>query len=495
MKKNRSVLTAAILAISLAASTGISAIPAAAAEMSETETQAAALRSDIEQLEKAIKDLETDQTNCALEIERFEIGIENNDQNYLWSEDGMYAVFADEAAAAYLEQQNAAGDACNALEADCIAASDVLENAKKADADAESVREELAALLTNADGETVTAEEKTAANAARMETIDEEAAALEGSLLTAADDEKAAIEEAIANLRAEYASLKAENEAIAKDAALIKDVEEALAAAQARLDELKSLYEEQVETYWSIFKAREARENEVMKEAAKKLILQLQKKIEDDEQEITNIKPQLLAKQEELARLEAEIRAQIRFSDVAAPEKWYYDAVYWAVRNGVTSGYGEGTFQPDARLTRAQTVTFLYKMAGHPDVSALDAPDFMDVKEGKWYYDAVKWAVANGITTGYGKGTFQPDAACSRAMIVNFIKRYARLNGVYTEPEDKAAFTDVKDTDWFADAVSWAVANGITSGYGEGTFQPNVPCTRAMMVQFLKNYSDMANVA
>ena len=184
-----------------------------------------------------------------------------------------------------------------------------------------------------------------------------------------------------------------------------------------------------------------------------------------------------------------------KFTDVMNPQAWYYDAVYWAARNGITSGYGEGTFQPNARLTRAQTVTFLYKMAGSPDVSGLSAPDFTDVQEGKWYCDAVKWAVANGITNGYGKGTFKPDVACSRAMIVTFLMRYARLTGVYTDPETTASFTDVKDTDWYVDAVNWAVANGITSGYGEGTFQPDVTCTRAMMVQFLKNFNDMANVA
>lgn len=184
----------------------------------------------------------------------------------------------------------------------------------------------------------------------------------------------------------------------------------------------------------------------------------------------------------------------IRFKDVTDPGKWYYNAVYWAADNGITTGYGKDTFQPDARLTRAQTVTFLYRMAGRPDVSAIKSSGFKDVPEGKWYSDAVKWAVTNGITTGYGKGTFQPDIPCSRAMIVTFLMRYTRLNGEYTDPSKVEAFTDVSDDAWYADSVNWAVANKITTGYGKGTFQPNVPCTRAMMVQFLQRMSNLSTI-
>ena len=177
------------------------------------------------------------------------------------------------------------------------------------------------------------------------------------------------------------------------------------------------------------------------------------------------------------------------FTDVTDPEAWYYDAVYWAASEGITSGYGEGTFQPKANLTRAQTVMFLYKMAGQPDVSDVELT-FSDVAADAWYADAVKWAVANEITTGYGEGTFQPSVTCKRSMIVTFIKRYAeKIAGTYTAPAEEASFSDVAADAWYKESVDWAVANGITTGYGEGTFQPNVICNRAMMVTFLQRLS------
>ena len=182
----------------------------------------------------------------------------------------------------------------------------------------------------------------------------------------------------------------------------------------------------------------------------------------------------------------AQADVRVLFSDVTDPAVWYFEPVYWALDNGVTDGYGKGTFQPTAPLTRAQTVMFLYKMAGRPDVSGLPLSSFTDVGEEDWFCDAVRWAVANGITTGYGKGTFQPKAACTRAMIVTFLMRYAKFAGTYAAPASPADFTDVAEDAWYREAVDWALANEITTGYGEGTFQPNVTCTRAMMVTFLK---------
>ena len=183
------------------------------------------------------------------------------------------------------------------------------------------------------------------------------------------------------------------------------------------------------------------------------------------------------------------------FTDVTDPEAWYYDAVYWAASEGITSGYGEGTFQPKANLTRAQTVMFLYKMAGQPDVSDVELT-FSDVAADAWYADAVKWAVANEITTGYGEGTFQPSVTCKRSMIVTFIKRYAeKIAGTYTAPAEEASFSDVAADAWYKESVDWAVANEITTGYGEGTFQPNVICNRAMMVTFLQRLSALGRKA
>ena len=189
-----------------------------------------------------------------------------------------------------------------------------------------------------------------------------------------------------------------------------------------------------------------------------------------------------------------EIAKKIAFKDVADENLWYYDSVYWAVENGVTSGMGEGTFQPMAKLSRAQAVTFLYNLAGRPDVRELQAKEFTDVSNTAWYYNAVKWAVANKITSGYGTGTFQPNATCNRAMIVTFLANYAKAAGTYKEPTTSASFKDVKAKDWFKKSVDWAVENGITSGYGQGTFSPNVTCNRAMMVTFLKKVAELPKV-
>ena len=186
-------------------------------------------------------------------------------------------------------------------------------------------------------------------------------------------------------------------------------------------------------------------------------------------------------------------KAYIRFTDVAKTSLWYFEPVYWALENGVTSGMGEGTFQPTKELTRAQTVTFLYNLAGKPDVSGLTATEFSDVAKGAWYYDAVKWAVANKITSGYGTGTFQPNAKCTRAMVVTFLQNFAKAEGFYMAPITTASFKDVKANDWFRESVDWAVENGITAGYGTGTFSPKVICNRAMMVSFLKKVSELQN--
>ena len=195
-----------------------------------------------------------------------------------------------------------------------------------------------------------------------------------------------------------------------------------------------------------------------------------------------------------MAVCKVEIAKKIAFKDVADENLWYYDSVYWAVENGVTSGMGEGTFQPMAKLSRAQAVTFLYNLAGRPDVSGLQAKEFTDVSNTAWYYNAVKWAVANKITSGYGTGTFQPNATCNRAMIVTFLANYAKAAGTYKEPTTSASFKDVKAKDWFRKSVDWAVENGITSGYGQGTFSPNVTCNRAMMVTFLKKVAELPKV-
>ena len=182
------------------------------------------------------------------------------------------------------------------------------------------------------------------------------------------------------------------------------------------------------------------------------------------------------------------------FVDVIDPSAWYYDSVHWAVKKGITSGMGGDTFQPMARLSRAQTVTFLYNLAGKPDVSKLRAKDFSDVPKSAWYYNAVKWAVANKITSGYGTGTFQPNTTCTRAMVVTFLANYAKAAGTYKAPTKSSNFKDVAANAWYKKSVDWAVQNGITSGYGQGTFSPNVTSNRAMMVTFLKKVAELRKV-
>ena len=178
------------------------------------------------------------------------------------------------------------------------------------------------------------------------------------------------------------------------------------------------------------------------------------------------------------------------FSDVTDPSAWYYNAVRWAVETGTSTGYGDGTFRPESTCTRAEAVALLYKFAGSPDVSSYADPGFSDVTKSDWYYNAVKWAVANGITTGYGAGTFKPYESCSRAMIAAFLMHFAECRGLVTAASD-AGFSDVSSGDWFYSAVNWAAANGVTSGYGEGTFQPYAACSRAMMVTFLQRMAGL----
>ena len=177
------------------------------------------------------------------------------------------------------------------------------------------------------------------------------------------------------------------------------------------------------------------------------------------------------------------------FKDVKDKNAWYYLPVYWAVARGYTSGMGEGTFQPMAKLTRAQAVAFLYKLRGSPDPSWWPEINFSDVPKDAWYYNAVRWAVGAGITSGYGTGTFRPNVDCNRAMIVTFLMNYAKDSVQYKTPTTSSSFKDVPADAWYKPAVDWAVENGITSGYGEGTFRPNAICNRAMMVTFIKSLS------
>ena len=167
------------------------------------------------------------------------------------------------------------------------------------------------------------------------------------------------------------------------------------------------------------------------------------------------------------------------FVDVATGS-YYEDAVDWAVENGITKGTDDTHFSPDGICTRAQAVTFLWRAAGSPKPETRTMP-FTDVPVGSYYYDAVLWAVENGITKGTSDTTFSPNMTCSRAQIVTFLWRSEKSPAAGTANP----FADVKSTAYYADAVLWAVKENITKGTTSTTFSPNADCTRAQIVTFL----------
>ena len=167
------------------------------------------------------------------------------------------------------------------------------------------------------------------------------------------------------------------------------------------------------------------------------------------------------------------------FVDVATGS-YYEDAVDWAVENGITKGTDDTHFSPDGICTRAQAVTFLWRAAGSPKPETHTMP-FTDVPVGSYYYDAVLWAVENGITKGTSDTTFSPNMTCTRAQIVAFLWRSEESPAAGTANP----FADVKADAYYADAVLWAVKENITKGTTSTTFSPNADCTRAQIVTFL----------
>ena len=165
------------------------------------------------------------------------------------------------------------------------------------------------------------------------------------------------------------------------------------------------------------------------------------------------------------------------FADVPA-NSYYADAVLWAAKNGITGGIGNGLFGPNQPCTRAQIVTFLWRAAGSPEPKTMSS--FADVSMDAYYAKAVAWAVENGITTGTGDGKFSPDATCTRAQSVTFLFR-----AIGKLVDSKAEFSDVLTDSYYANAVAWAVENGVTNGIGDGLFGPDNSCTRAQIVTFL----------
>lgn len=170
--------------------------------------------------------------------------------------------------------------------------------------------------------------------------------------------------------------------------------------------------------------------------------------------------------------------AELPFVDVPDTE-YYADAVRWAFENEITTGADETHFEPDGNCTRAQFVTFLWRMYGRPEAET-SSVEFTDIDSGEYYFKALCWAVENGITTGTSESTFEPDGVVTRAQAVTFIWRAAG-----SLPGDGALFNDVAQDEYYAQAVGWAVENGITNGVGDSLFDPDGTCTRAQTVTFL----------
>jgi len=170
------------------------------------------------------------------------------------------------------------------------------------------------------------------------------------------------------------------------------------------------------------------------------------------------------------------------FVDVPA-DAYYYDAVLWAVEEGITSGTSATTFSPDASCTRGQMATFLWRAAGSPEPVSKTSP-FVDVAADAYYAKAVQWAYEKGITGGTSATTFSPDASCTRGQMATFLSRVADGEPV----SDSVMFNDVKSDAYYAKAVQWAYEQKITAGTSATTFSPDDPCTRAQMVTFLYRF-------
>ncbi len=174
------------------------------------------------------------------------------------------------------------------------------------------------------------------------------------------------------------------------------------------------------------------------------------------------------------------------FIDV--PESaYYYDAVYWAVANGITNGTTQTTYSPNDPCTRGQMAAFLWRAAGCPKPQSTEMP-FTDVAQGAYYYDAVLWAVETGITKGVTATEFRPNTACTRAQMAAFIYRneQAKGGGFTGLWMFRLPFTDTPE--WAYEAIAWCYMNGVTNGTTETTFSPGRPCTRGQMAAFLYRY-------
>ena len=179
--------------------------------------------------------------------------------------------------------------------------------------------------------------------------------------------------------------------------------------------------------------------------------------------------------------VEAKFNKEVKFVDVSE-NSYYAKAVDWAVENEITNGVDDTHFAPDATCTRAQAVTFLWRALGCPEPTSTKS-EFTDVAEGAFYFKAVLWAAENGVTNGYGDGTFGVNDTVNRGQMVTFMERAMKGKAKTAE-----SFTDVPEGAYYADAAAWAKENGISNGIGGNMFGSNENCARAQIVTMLYRY-------
>ena len=172
---------------------------------------------------------------------------------------------------------------------------------------------------------------------------------------------------------------------------------------------------------------------------------------------------------------------ELDFRDVYEDD-YFFDAVQWAAENGITGGVGNDRFGPNLDCSRGQTMTFLWRASGEPEPDSFST-DLTDVKSGDYFYEAVLWAMEEGVTTGAGGNRFAPNATVTRGQFVTFLYRLANASSDGVHP-----FTDVPAGSYYEKAIAWAFAEGITRGTSGTTFSPDAPCTRAQIITFLYRY-------
>ena len=174
------------------------------------------------------------------------------------------------------------------------------------------------------------------------------------------------------------------------------------------------------------------------------------------------------------------------YKDVTNSSKFWYEPTYYLTSKNVVKGYNKQTkFKPANECTRAQMLTFMWRLAGSPNPKSAKSK-FSDVKKSDYFYKPVLWAVEKGITTGYKGGKFKPQNVCTRAQTVTFLWRMA---GKPTPKSKSCKFSDVKKNAYYYQATIWASEKKVVAGYSNGTFKPQGKCLRRQMVTFLYKYS------